>query len=105
MSQQEGEIVMSQILDSYLIDHQYEKVRQFNDEPNLFDFEGHTKDMITQFRQKQKLMKELAEKADQEKAAVSLGPQKHSRPGMPLPGSSNHFILDEINQNIKRSGK
>ena len=96
---------MAQLLDSYLIDHQYEKVRQFNDEPGQFDFEAHTTERISDFRNKQKLMREIAEKNKEEKAAISIGAQKHSKPGMPLPGSSNHFILDEINQNIKRSGK
>ena len=43
---------MSQILDSYLIDHQYEKVRQFNDEPGKFDFEKHTTESIQSFREK-----------------------------------------------------
>ena len=41
---------MSQVLDSYLIDHQYEKVRQFNDEPNSFDFDKHTQESIANFR-------------------------------------------------------
>ena len=30
---------MTQVLDAYLIDHQYEQVRRFNDEPNTFDYE------------------------------------------------------------------
>ena len=98
---------MSQVLDSYLIDHQYEKVRQFNDDPHTFDYERHTQESINNFRQKQKIMKDLAAKKEEDtkKKPVSLGPQKHSKPGMPLPGSSEHFILDEIEKNVKRTQK
>ena len=49
-------------------------------------------------------MKEIAKKADEEKKAISLGPQSHSKPSMPMiPGSSEHFILDEINKQVKRT--
>ena len=52
MTKEEGSVVMSQFLDSYLIDHEYEKVRKFNDEPNSFDFEEYTRDRIANFRHK-----------------------------------------------------
>ena len=49
---------MTQVLDSYLIDSEYEKVRRFNDEPNSFDFVAHTNESITNFRNKQKVLQE-----------------------------------------------
>jgi hypothetical protein len=37
---------------------------------------------------------------------VKLGPQTHSKLNMPkVPGSSEHFIMDEINKIVKREKK
>ena len=93
MTQDEGATVMDQLLDSYLIDSEYEKVRQFNHSPAYFDFEKHTRDSMISF--KTKLKKVKAERT--EDAHLFLGPQKHSKPHRPmLPGQGNRFFLDEI---------
>ena len=42
MTQDEGGTVMEMLLDSYLVDSEFEKVRQFNHNPSQFDFERHT---------------------------------------------------------------
>ena len=42
MTQDEGGTVMEMILESYLVESEYEKVRQFNHDPHKFDFEKHT---------------------------------------------------------------
>ena len=41
MTQDEGAAVMEQVLESYLVDSEFEKVRQFNHSPGQFDFERH----------------------------------------------------------------
>ena len=46
MTQDEGGAVMEMILDSYLVDSEYEKVRQFNHDPHRFDFVRHTEESI-----------------------------------------------------------
>ncbi len=46
MSRLEGAAVMEQVLQSYLMDSEYEIVRKFNFEPNSFDFESYTKRSI-----------------------------------------------------------
>ena len=43
---------MEMLLDSYLMDSEYEKVRQFNHEPGSFDFERHTQESIAKFQVK-----------------------------------------------------
>ena len=58
MTQEEGRVVMEQVLDSYLIDSQYEQVRAFNHTPQSFDFEKHTQESIQRFREKQSAMRE-----------------------------------------------
>ena len=102
MSRTEGNVVMDQVLDAYLQDSQYEEVRKFNHEPQTFDFEKHTQDSIQRFRSKQEAYKRQ-EKEDEQNKGKTLGPQKHSKTGMPqIPGSMEHFILDEINKKIKK---
>ena len=80
---------MTQVLDAYLIDHQYEQVRRFNDEPNTFDYEQYTKDSIATFRNKQKKIREEAEenKTADEKPPLFLGLQEHNKSsslGLPI---------------------
>ena len=77
------------MLDAYLIDHQYEQVRRFNDEPNTFDYEQYTKDSIATFRNKQKKIREEAEKNKTEdgKPPLFLGLQEHNKSsslGLPI---------------------
>ena len=43
---------MEQILDSYLVESEFEKVRQFNHSPGQFDFEKHIRDSIVSFKAK-----------------------------------------------------
>ena len=84
---------MDMILDSYLNEEEFEKVRQFNHSPGQFDFEKHTQESITKFRDLLKLRK--AKRTIE--AQQSLGPQKHSKPGSPMiPGQTEHFVIDEI---------
>jgi hypothetical protein len=33
----EGQVLMEQLMDCYLVEHMYERVRQFNHDPNNFD--------------------------------------------------------------------
>ena len=49
---------MDMLLDSYLIEEEFEKVRQFNHSPGEFDFEKHTQESITKFRHVLQLRKE-----------------------------------------------
>ena len=57
MSQDEGGAVMDMLLDSYLNEEEFEKVRRFNHSPNEFDFEKHTQESIAKFRQVLELRK------------------------------------------------
>ena len=41
---------MDMILDSYLREEEFEKVRQFNHSPGEFDYEKHTQESIAKFR-------------------------------------------------------
>ncbi len=50
MTRLEGATVMEQVLNSYLVDSEYETVRQFNHAPQTFDFEAHTLNSIARFR-------------------------------------------------------
>ena len=93
MTQDEGAVVMNQLLDSYLIDSEYEKVRQFNHDPHRFDFVKHTEEALRMFQSK--LDQRKSERKLQ--AQKTLGPQKHSKPGSAMiPGQTEHFIIDEI---------
>ena len=93
MTQDEGGAVMDLLLDSYLVDSEFEQVRRFNHEPASFDFVKHTEASIQKFNAK--LEQRKAERTLE--AQVSLGAQKHSKPHRPmLPGQTEHFIIDEI---------
>ena len=52
MTQDEGGTVMEMLLDSYLVDSEYEKVRKFNHQPGEFDFNRHTEESIQKFHTK-----------------------------------------------------
>ena len=83
MTQDEGGVVMEMLLDSYLVDSEFEKVRQFNHAPATFDIEKHTQEGIEKFHAK--LKKRVAERTVQ--ASNMMGGQKHSKPHRPmLPG-------------------
>ena len=51
MSKHEGQTVLNLMLNNYLVDSCYEKVRQFNHEPNKFNIESFTEEQINVFRQ------------------------------------------------------
>ena len=70
MTQDEGGAIMELLLDSYLVDSEYETVRQFNHNPGSFDFEKHTQASIARFHAK--LEQRKAERT--EEARQSLGP-------------------------------
>jgi len=104
MTRSEGTAVMQQVLDSYLVDHEYETVRKFNHEPQSFDFEDHTTKSIERFRVIHTPLKK-AEDAKKEagKSKLILGPQSHSKPAMPMVPGGEVFILDEVNKIKKRT--
>eukprot|EP00354_Favella_ehrenbergii_P002502 CAMPEP_0170460016 /NCGR_PEP_ID=MMETSP0123-20130129/6520_1 /TAXON_ID=182087 /ORGANISM="Favella ehrenbergii, Strain Fehren 1" /LENGTH=77 /DNA_ID=CAMNT_0010724811 /DNA_START=309 /DNA_END=542 /DNA_ORIENTATION=- len=52
MTQDEGGAVMEMVLDSFLVDSEYEKVRQFNHEPGTFDFARHIDESLPKFKAK-----------------------------------------------------
>ena len=79
LSRDEGQVIMEQLMDIYLDATLYEKVRQFNNEPQKFDHEAWIKESIHRFRQKQK---EIDAKTMLESEAVKLGPQSHSKVDM-----------------------
>lgn len=104
LSREEGQVIMEQLMDVYLDETQYEKVRQFNHQPGSFDYQSWIDESIGRFRAKQS---ELEEKEVKIKTAkVALGPQKHSKLDMPkIPGSNEYFILDEIKKRIEFNKK
>ena len=73
MSRLEGATIMEQVLQSYLVDSEYETVRQFNHEPSSFDFETYTKRSIQRFRQ---IHQELV---DREKAIEQQKGEAHGK--------------------------
>ena len=100
MTQDEGGVVMEMLLDSYLQDSEFEKVRQFNHAPNSFDIEKHTQESIEIFHAKMK--KRLAERTVD--ASKSVGAQKHSKPNRPmLVNQKEHFVIDEIKKQVDRT--
>jgi hypothetical protein len=42
LSKDEGQAILNTLLNTYLIDHNFDKVRKFNHEPNQFNFEEYT---------------------------------------------------------------
>ena len=52
LTQDEGGTVMEMLLDSYLVDSEFEKVRQFNHSPAEFDFDRHTQESVQKFKAK-----------------------------------------------------
>ena len=97
---------MEQLLDSYLIESEYEQVRAFNHTPNQFDYNRHIEMSLEKFRQKQSQIRIEKARAKEEEAQKSLGPQKHSKPAMPqIPGSMSDFIIEEIKKTVDRNKK
>ena len=96
---------MNQVLESYMIAEQYERVRAFNHTPQQFDFEAYTQWSIADFREKQNAMREAEERLREDEkieGQKSLGPQKHSKPDRKMVPGGEHFILDEIKKVVDR---
>ena len=70
MSREEGQVIMEQLLDAYLDETQYEKVRQFNNSPGQFDYQKWIDESIGRFRAKQKELEVKEEKVNLEKVAL-----------------------------------
>lgn len=49
LNEDEGKTLMKRMLDTYLIESQFELVRRFNHEPNRFDYERYIKDELERF--------------------------------------------------------
>lgn len=51
MNKDEAQAMLNTLLNSYLVDHFFDRVRKFNHEPNQFNFEQYTQDAIGEFHQ------------------------------------------------------
>eukprot|EP00347_Sterkiella_histriomuscorum_P019289 403342215 len=50
LTKDEGETIMNKLLNSYLIDSQYERVKQFNHTPQQFNYEEYQEEAMTDFK-------------------------------------------------------
>jgi hypothetical protein len=58
LSREEGQVIMEQLMDVYLNETLYEKVRQFNQQPGSFDYQSWVDESIARFRVKQSELEE-----------------------------------------------
>lgn len=94
MSKGEGQVILNQIMDAYMIDENLELVRQFNHEPQKFDYQLYTEKAIADFRSKQALVdKAFASLAAEGKGPQTLlGAQSHSKANRPMIAGGGAFI-------------
>ena len=50
MGKDEAQAMLNTLLNHYLVDHFFDRVRKFNHEPNQFNYEQYTQDAITEFQ-------------------------------------------------------
>jgi len=103
MSKAEGTVILNQIMDAYMIDENLERVRQFNHEPQKFDYQAHTDRSIADFRAKQALVdKAFASLAAEGKGPQTLmGAQSHSKANRPMIPGGGAFIQQDIDKYSK----
>lgn len=50
LNKEEGQAVLNMLISNYLVDSQFEKVHQFNHNPNAFNIEQYTEETINEFK-------------------------------------------------------
>ena len=50
LTQADGNWVLKELLDSYLIESRFEEVKKFNHDPNNFEFEKYIEESVQRFR-------------------------------------------------------
>lgn len=62
ISKEEGQTVLNMMINQYLVDSQFEKVKQFNHSPSHFDIDRHTSESLNEFKRELDIVTTAAKK-------------------------------------------